>query len=55
MKITSAKTLFDDGKSKVLAIYSDDTLMYTRTVVYNDNGEVVRCIVVNTDGTCGIV
>ena len=53
--ITSIKTLFDNGKSKVLAVYSYGTLLYTRTVVYGEDGEVVRCIVVNSDGTCGIV
>lgn len=49
------KILHDDGRTEVIAVYAKGELKYTRTVIRDPDGWVEKTIIVNADGTYGIV
>lgn len=49
------KILHDDGIVEVIAVYEHSKLKYTRTVIRDPDGWVEKTIIVNADGTYGIV
>ena len=49
------KILFDNGRTEVIAVYNKGNLMYTKTIIWDVNGWIEKVIIVNSDGTYGIV
>lgn len=55
LRYGKAKILHDDGMVEVIAVYEHSKLKYTRTVIRDPDGWVEKTIIVNADGTYGIV
>lgn len=49
------KILYDDGMVEVIAVYEHSKLKYTRAVIRDPDGWVEKTIIINADGTYGIV
>lgn len=50
-----AKSLYEDNRTQVIAVYENGKLKYTRTTIFDPDGWVEKTIIINADGTYGIV